>query len=65
MKKQIIIDYEEYLKLQECYDIVNKKRYNNSYEYDKLTREEIMYIHDNKLLELLDINRDKIVITRG
>ena len=65
MKKQIIIDYEEYLKLQKCYDIVNKKRYNNSYNYDEATREEIIYIRDTELLKLLNTDKDKIVITRG
>ena len=64
--KQIIIDYQEYLKLQKCYDIVNKKRFNVSYEYDETTHQKIMYIQDSELLELFELlegKADKIIIT--
>ena len=63
--KQIIIPYEEYLKLQECYDIVHNKYFSIAYDYDEEEHREIMYRYDTNLLELLNDKVDEIVIKRG
>ena len=67
--KQIIIPYEEYLKLQKCYEIVNKQRYNDSYYTEKgpdyLEEKYILNIQDPEIFELFSKNSvDKIVITK-
>ena len=63
--KQIIIPYEEYLKLLKCYEIVNKKRYNIYYNYDEEDRKRIMVIEDTELLDLFTGDKDEIVVKRG
>jgi len=68
MSKQIIIDYEEYLKLQKCYDIVNKERYNNAHNIDFKDNKKKLYIQDSELMSLLNDGRyetpDEIIITK-
>lgn len=63
--KQIIIPYEEYLKLLKCYEIVNKKRYNTYYEYDAKEPSRKKYIEDSELLELFTDDSDTVVIKKG
>ena len=73
--KQIIIDYDEYLKLQKCYDIVYKERYNTGYNYPPHIEKNTQYIEDTELFKMLDDGRflyygedselQEIVITKG
>lgn len=71
-KKQIIIDYEEYLELKKVYDLFEDIKHKGSigYNYPPNVDKNTQYIYNTELLEFLNSKRfsgdlERIVIEKG